>query len=102
MIYKSGISPDEFLGYVKYARLAVGNSFHLIALSILMENNFYSLNSYRPERVLNLLNQLGLSERHKQSSDSIDYMEDIDYSTVRPKLQALKQESLLYIQKSGC
>ena len=102
MIYKSGISPDEFLGYVKYARLAVGNSFHLIALSIVMENNFYSLNSYRPERVLNLLNQLGLSERHKQSSDSIDDMEDIDYSMVRPKLQALKQESLLYIQKSGC
>jgi len=102
VIYKSGITPDEFLGYIKYARLTVGNSFHLIALSIVMENNFYSLDSYRPERVLNLLSQLGLSERHKQSSDIIDDIEDVDYSIVRPKLQALKQESLLYIHKIGC
>lgn len=102
VIYKEGISPEEFLGYIKYARFVVGNSFHLIALSIVMETNFYSLDSYRPERVLNLLNQLGLSERHKKSTDIIDCFKDIDFSEVRSKLQLMREESLLFIKKVGC
>lgn len=102
VIYKEGISPEEFLGYINYARLVVGNSFHLVALSIVMETNFYSLDSYRPERVLNLLNQLGLSERHKKSSDIIGDMADVDFSEVRSKLHLLKENSLSYIQKVGC
>lgn len=102
VIYKEGISPEEFLGYIKYARLVVGNSFHLIALSIVMETHFYSLDSYRPERVLNLLNQLGLSERHKKTSDIIGDIVDIDFIEVLPKLQLVKEKSLSYIQKVGC
>lgn len=102
VIYKTGISPDEFLGYIKYARLTIGNSFHLIALSIVMETSFYSLNSYRPQRVLNLLSQLSLSERHKNTTDIIDDIVDIDFFKVRPKLQLLKEKSLSFIQKVGC
>lgn len=102
VIYKTGISPDEFLGYIKYARLTIGNSFHLIALSIVMETNFYSINSYRPERVLNLLKQLGLSDRHKKVTDLIEKIEDIDFPNVRCKLQLLKEHSLSFINKVGC
>lgn len=102
VIYKTGISPDEFLGYIKYARLAIGNSFHLIALSIVMETSFYSINSYRPERVLNLLNQLDLSDRHKKATDVIERVEDIDFSKIRSKLQSLREASLSFIHKVGC
>lgn len=102
VIYKTGISPDEFLGYIMNARLTIGNSFHLIALSIVMETNFYSIDSYRPERVLNLLNQLDLSERHKKVTDVIAKIEDIDFSKIRPKLQSLKEDSLSFIHKVGC
>lgn len=102
VIYKTGISPDEFLGYIKYARLTIGNSFHLIALSIVMETNFYSINSYRPERVLNLLNQLDLSDRHKIATDVIERVEDIDFSKMRSKLQSLREASLSFIDKVGC
>lgn len=102
VIYKTGISPDEFLGYIKYARLTIGNSFHLIALSIVMETNFYSLDSYRPERVLNLLKQLELSDRHKKATDVIEQIEDIDFSIVSSKLKSIKEHSLSFIDKVGC
>lgn len=102
VIYKTGISPDEFLGYIMNARLTIGNSFHLIVLSIVMETSFYSIKSYRPERVLNLLNQLDLSDRHKKATDVIYKIEDIDFSKIRSKLQSLKEDSLSFIHKVGC
>ena len=102
VIYKTGVSPDEFLGFIRYARLTVGNSFHLIALSIAMGVNFYSLNSYRPERVLNLLNMLNLANRHKESSDIPECIENIDFPKLFSKLQMAKKESLSFVDRVGC
>ena len=44
-------SPEKFLGYIKNARLVIGNSFHVIALSIVFRKDFYSLDSKKAEKV---------------------------------------------------
>lgn len=95
------ISPEEFLGYIKYARLVVGNSFHVIALSLVFKKDFYSLDSYRPERIKSILKEIGLLERHISSKSIVERPQPIDYSLVEKKLMSMKNSSLAYISKVG-
>lgn len=96
-----GISPEEFLGYIKYAKLVIGNSFHVIALSLLFGKDFYSLDSHRPERIKNLLKDVGLVDRHVKSTDGLLSVTPVDYSLTKEKLSKMKEQSLLYINKIG-
>lgn len=95
-----GITPEVFLGYIKNARVIVGNSFHVIALSLSLEKDFYSLNSLKSGRIRSILNQLDLLERHVSSYDVIDKLNNVDYSIVREKLKTLRNESFEYIKSS--
>ena len=87
-------SPEEFLGYIKYARLVVGNSFHAIALSLVFKKDFYSLDSPMPSRIINILSQIDLLHRHVNSQDRIPKVEDIDYVEVNNKLEAMRNASM--------
>ena len=94
-------SPEEFLGYIKNADIVIGNSFHVIALSIVFEKNFYSLESGKSERIQGLLNQLGLLDRHVKSTERQVRLEDIDYQAYRNKLGEMRRNSILYLTKCG-
>lgn len=100
-IFVDSASPEEFLGYIMNADIVIGNSFHAIALSIVFKKNFYSLESGKSERILSLLSQLGLTDRHVKSTDRPISLENINYQDTTCKLKKAKESSLLYILKCG-
>lgn len=63
--YSKVVSPEEFLGYVKYAECVVTNSFHGTAFSIIFEKSFYTIkvNKKVDMRALSLLDSLDLAPR---------------------------------------
>ena len=92
-----GISPEEFLGYIKCARLVIGNSFHAIALSLVFRKNFYSLDCARPGRVKNILGKTGLLDRHVSSTQRTIKYCDVDYSDFELRMAELKTESIQFV-----
>ena len=92
------ISPEEFLGYIKYSQYVVGNSFHAIALSLVFRKNFYSLECPRPSRVKSLLKQVGLLERHLSSQVENISIVGIDYSEFDSRIKNLRKDSMLFIE----
>lgn len=95
------ISPEEFLGYIKYANIVVGNSFHAIALSLVFKKDFYSLDSHRPERIKGVLKDLNLLGRHVKSTDSLPNILSVDYSRVEGEIGKMKEHSFKYFDKIG-
>lgn len=95
----SAISPEEFLGYFKYADYIVNVSFHGTAFSVIFNKNFYTLKSKNFERAYGLLKSLGLEGRFVLSTDKVD-MQDIRYDEVNKRLGELKRDSIAYIQKA--
>ncbi len=96
------ISPEQFLGYIKKARVVIGNSFHSIALSIAFRKSFYSLDSRNPERIISLLSMLGLQNRHIKATDNknIDFC-DIDYDSVNDIIAKMREKSIRYLVNTG-
>lgn len=98
---REALSPEEFLGYIKNARLVLGNSFHVIALSLVFRKDFYSLDSYRSDRIKNILKNIGLISRHVYSTEKNVDVATIDYSEVEVKLSQMRKDSMSYIDKLG-
>lgn len=94
-------SPEKFLGYIKNARLVIGNSFHVIALSLVFKKDFYSLDSRKAERITDLLGQLGLINRHVKATDRDVSMESIDYEEIIKRLEDLRDNSCRFISSCG-
>lgn len=100
-ILVESLSPEEFLGYVKKARVVIGNSFHTVAISIAFRKDFYSIESKKSERIKALLSQLDLLDRHYKSTDRRIAMSKIDYLPVYRKLPVIKDLSFQYLMQSG-
>lgn len=94
-------SPEEFLGYIKNARVVIGNSFHAIAISIVFRKNFYSLDSKKPERITDLLGQLGLINRHVKATDRDISMESVNYEEIIKRLEDIRENSCRFISTCG-
>lgn len=95
----SFVRPEEYLWCFAHASFVVTDSFHGTVFSIINRKPFYTV---QPEsnnsRVLNLLTQLGISDRYfppEKIPDSIDG--DIDYISVQTKLESMRQNSLDYL-----
>ncbi len=94
--HKRDLGPLEILGYIKYANAIVTNSFHGAALSIILEKNFWVINTYKSSRLKSLLNNAGLESRYIKSIS--DYKcEDIDYNLVNSKLNPAIEYSKQFI-----
>lgn len=94
---KEAMSPEEFLGYIKYARYIVANSFHAIALSIVFQKDCYALKSHRSGRVEGLLGSLGLADRIVSATEPVDRISSIDYQVVGERLANMRQSSTQFI-----
>lgn len=94
---KEAMSPEEFLGYIKYAHCIVANSFHAIALSIVFQKDCYALKSRRSGRVEGLLSSLGLADRIVAATESVDKVSSIDYKAVGERLANMRQSSTQFI-----
>lgn len=84
-------SIPQFLSLIENADCVVSNSFHGVAFSLIFEKQFFALGiGNNAERVVSLLEQIGLSERYVSGKKPAGL---IDYNVVRPKLEAVIERS---------
>lgn len=85
MIHQTA-SPEEFVGYFENASFVVTTSFHGLAFSFLFKRNFYVVkqNTVSDDRLISLLNMLGLENRFIEKLDDINNL-IIDYSLAEKK-----------------
>ncbi len=95
--------PFEFISRIKYADLVFVSSFHGTVFSIIFNKQFYCMPPKdKGNRIINLLNKLGLSSRIVSSDDidKIDVNKKIDYVDVNKKLKELRNDSLEWLEKA--
>jgi hypothetical protein len=96
--------PQEFLRVIYDADLVVTASFHCLALSILFNKPFVVLlmgDKGKDERLVNLLEQLGLQNRIWTPQMTVDDIDaPIDYKRVNEKINNMRNSSVEYLMKS--
>lgn len=96
-------SPKKIIDVVQKAEMIVTNSFHLTVLSLIYEKKFITIpHSKRPERMLNLLNMVGLSDH---LVTNVRLMDDINsykenYKKVKSILEEKRQQSFDFLEKA--
>jgi polysaccharide pyruvyl transferase WcaK-like protein len=100
-------SPDEWVCFLNNAAVVVTNSFHGVALSIILQKPFVAIalpgkKKGLNERVWNLLDQLGLRDRMLESDNYKDVRhvmkEDIDWATVAMRLEAMRADGNAFLE----
>ena len=95
-------SPEEFLSYIKNAKLVINTSFHGTAFSLIFGVPFYyiALGDGWDSRVTSILSQLNLMDRVKTlkeisniKSNELSY----DFLAVTMKLEYLRKDSLSFL-----
>ena len=96
------VSPEEFLGYFKYASYVVTTSFHGTAFSVKFQKQFATLKlgTSADDRATNLLSSIGLTDRMVAHNNLTIPQNEIDYTTVEQKLNVLIDSSVNFIEKS--
>lgn len=75
-----GLSPTQFIGYIKKASYIITTSFHGTAFSIIFEKNFFVLKfDVAADRIENLLDKMELSNRYVKNIDNTSSL-DISYT----------------------
>lgn len=100
---REGVSPGEFLSYIKNAELVITNSFHATVFSVLYEKEFYTVPvPGREGRIAGLLSGIGLSDRFIQTGAQLNDRDDggkIDYQSAAQKLEKLRETSNDYLKR---
>lgn len=93
--------PEKFLSLLKGAKFLVTNSFHGIALSLILEKQFYVYeNGGVMSRIDSLLQAVDLCGRKVKMVADIDQDNTIDFVPVQRKLTALREQSMEFLQKA--
>ncbi len=98
------VTPETFLCLVRDAHTVITDSFHGSLFSINYNTEFYSFTkredseSIDNDRILELLETMGLKERYKSGLDKV-LCETIDYDSVNEKLEKYRKTSLAYLKK---
>ena len=94
------LSPNEFLGYIKYAKYVLTSSFHGFCFSVLYNKDFYYELDMRKNnnnsRLNTLASLLNLKDRELIDGSAKNY-DMIDYDSVEILLNKLREESYKYI-----
>lgn len=94
-----GISPSEFLFYLKNAQYVVTNSFHATVFSILFEKQFCTFKTLRSfARMQDLLTQLKLTQRIY--TEGFEMEEPIDFCNAAHALAQMKQDSEAFLRNA--
>lgn len=99
--YKAGVSPEEFLGYIKNAEYVVTNSFHGTVFSVIFHKQFfveYNTKNGRNSRSEELLNKLNITGRELINEKPIDDAA-IDWESVDNVINNERIKSMNYIKK---
>lgn len=92
--------PREFISVVKNASICVGDSFHLLAFSLIFQKEFYLLSNELDSRMINILEPLNLQSRLIIGQDPIRQANVIDYVNVKKKLEYMQELSLKYLKRA--
>lgn len=100
------INPGIYLDLIKNAELVITTSFHGTIFSTIYRKKFFVIkngNMYTTDdRVLTLVNQLGIKERliEPEYIDDFDYLSTVDYSKYEKNLDELRKKSIEYLKES--
>lgn len=95
-VYQS-CSPEEFLGWIKYASCVVTTSFHGTAFSVIFNKPFYCVKLGKGDtRAASLLHELGLENRMIEKTSSLDF-QLINYQKATMELNGLQNKSYQYL-----
>jgi hypothetical protein len=100
VLYRLDCGPKEFLSLVKNAAYCIGNSFHLLAFSLIFHKEFFLLSRELDSRMVNMLEPIGLQSRLIHPDDYSFVVEDIDYESIDCWLIKKKKNSLMFLEKS--
>lgn len=93
------VGPEQFLWYIKNAKLIVTDSFHATVFSILFGKNFITVPRGEADvRVSGLLEKLKISGHvTRQAAGALDCLKDIDYCSAREVLEDIRKSSIEYL-----
>lgn len=81
-------SVEEFLGLIEEAAYVVSNSFHGIAFSMIFEKQFFAVGmGEKSNRVVSLLESVGIKERYFRAKPQQMPASEIDYAKVTTRVQ---------------
>lgn len=95
-------SLERFLQLIDCAEYIVSNSFHGVAFSLIFEKQFWALGiGKRANRVMSLLENVGIAERYVNSDFTKDMISStINYAEVSPRLMKMTNDSKAYLKKA--
>lgn len=90
-------SPEQFLGWFKYAKFVISSSFHGTVFSLIFNIPFYSIrmNDGKDSRVVSLLNKFDLNSRLITNLPDKD--EKIDFAKVNKQILKISIDSKLFL-----
>mgnify|MGYP002946719541 FL=1 len=99
------VSIEQWVRNIAYSEFVITRSFHGLAFCLIYQRQFAILKSRndRGTRLDNLLSKLDLQDRIYQNTMELDnakpWENPIDYSILMPKLNALRKESWLILER---
>jgi len=94
-------SIGEFLGLLKDAEYVVSNSFHGVAFSIIYEKQFYAVGMEgKANRVVSLLESVGIADRYIHSQRDGLSASEIDYEKTKTLLKSIIEQSKDYLSRA--
>ena len=97
---KQNLGPEELLGYINNAECIITTSFHGMALSIILQKQFFVINKGAVSRQCELLTVVGLRDRLINNYTEIIDVKEIDYHSVSSKLDINIYSSEQFLIKS--
>ena len=92
--------PSEFLGAIQNARYVITNSFHGTAFAAIFHKPFACIpHITRGQRMLDLLDDLGLSSRLVRPGSAMDIDAPIDWEAVEARRSELAAKSEAFLQR---
>lgn len=89
---KPHIGPCEWLGYIKHAEYVITDSFHGCVFSLIYERNLIIKISKLGDRIKDLTERLGASERIVDTVEQAVSLPDMDYSDIRNRISSYKND----------
>lgn len=101
VLKKLDCGPKEFLNIISNAKYTIGNSFHLLAFSLIFKKEFFLISKEKDSRMLNILEPMGLEDRLlTYDINEIEIPSPIDFSYIESKLDEMRIVSINYLKRS--
>ena len=90
-----GVGPREFLGLIKNSDAVLSTSFHGMAFAIIFHKPFYVMvKDYKSQRITNLLEKFGLSDRVFKPGNAVNF--SVDFSQADEMIRKGKIDASSY------